>query len=356
MTDVELLVREALARHQAEVPMPDPLDARPVAVRARRRQVLNALGAGLLAIVIVLGAVSGVGAILRADDRTPALPKPSPPAASTRVGFLGLPPEGAQPSLPKVGRLMIGFQIADDSGYGHVKSIYVYADGRFVWEKVGCDARPRLCEPVDVPEGASDLSTGWLEQRLTPEGVQLVRSEILATGLFEGDLQLKVGKNFSDFSASSFTVQVRGPNGLIFLGASRSTSASLAPATPAQFEKLRRLRELFVDLERWLPADAWEDREIKGFVASCYLAYFSLGTRPPDPSELPPPANELLERRRSQLVTTKEAQEITVAFWGAPALDGTLAPPRREQSLVFDLEGRFQALLLNPVLPHQARC
>ena len=353
MTDVELLVREALARHQTEVPMTDPLDTRSVAVRARRRQVLNALGAGLVAIVIVLGAVSGAGAILRADDRTPALPKPTPPAASTHVGFLGLPPDGAQPSLPKVGRLMIAFQGADDSGYGHVNSIYVYADGRLLWEKLGCDARPRLCEPVEVPEGASDLSTGWLEQRLAPEGIKLVRSEILATGLFERDLQLEVGKDFSDFS---FMVQVRGPNGLVSLGASHSTSASSVPATPAQFQELRRLQELLLDLERWLPADAWEDREIKGFVASCYEAYFSAGTPPPDPLELPPPANELLERSRSQLVTTEEAREITVGFWGAPTLEGTLAPPRPEQSLVFDLEGRFQALLLKPVLPHEAGC
>ena len=79
MTDVEQLVREALRRHEAEVPVPDPLEARPVVRRARRRQVLNAVGVGMVAALLAVVAVTGIGALLRADAPRPAIePTPGP--------------------------------------------------------------------------------------------------------------------------------------------------------------------------------------------------------------------------------------------------------------------------------------
>ena len=38
---------------------------------------------------------------------------------------------------------------------------------------------------IRLPEAANSWSSGFLEQRLTPEGVELLRSEIVSTGLFE---------------------------------------------------------------------------------------------------------------------------------------------------------------------------
>jgi TolB protein len=84
MSDVERLIREALLRHEAEVPPPDPLEARPIAVRARRRQVLNVLGAGVLVVLIALGAAGGIGALLRADVQRPAVDSISGPFAKAR--------------------------------------------------------------------------------------------------------------------------------------------------------------------------------------------------------------------------------------------------------------------------------
>ena len=85
MTDVEQLVRETLERHQAEVPVPDPIEAHSVAVRTRRRQMLNAVGAGLIALVIALGAASGIGA-LRAEGPKPADDPTETPAPPTDLG------------------------------------------------------------------------------------------------------------------------------------------------------------------------------------------------------------------------------------------------------------------------------
>ena len=62
-----------------------------------------------------------------------------------QVGASVLPPEGASPSAPERGKLVAGKE-----------DIYVYADGRMIWGREGL--------PV------------WLEQRLTPQGVELVRS------------------------------------------------------------------------------------------------------------------------------------------------------------------------------------
>lgn len=95
MTDVELLVREALVRHEAEVPTPDPLEAHPVAVRARRRQVLNAVGVGLIGLVIALGAAGGIGA-LQAERTMPAgdpTVTPTPPTDLVIRGPFEAPPQ-----------------------------------------------------------------------------------------------------------------------------------------------------------------------------------------------------------------------------------------------------------------------
>ena len=54
---------------------------------------------------------------------------------------------------------------------------WVYADGRIIWsEESSQSSRP-------VPEGANEFTSGYLEQRLTPEGVELLRSEVI--GLLE---------------------------------------------------------------------------------------------------------------------------------------------------------------------------
>ena len=87
-----------------------------------------------------------------------------------QMGIMGLPPEGAAPSTPENGELVVG--LFGLTGHGET-AIYVYADGRLI------SHRHR-----DV-EGVTSISTGYLVQRLTPEGVELLRAEVLSSGLFE---------------------------------------------------------------------------------------------------------------------------------------------------------------------------
>ena len=114
--------------------------------------------------------------------------------------------------------------------------IYVYADGRLIYD---------LRRPVDLPEGANVSTTGFLERRLTLEGVELMRSEIASSGLFGDELDL-------------------APHGPL-------------DATPGS--ALERLVRRLTDPASWLPAAAWEDREVRTYVPSRYEVCFEGPTR-----------------------------------------------------------------------------
>lgn len=126
MIDVERLVRDALARHEVEMPTPDPLEAHPVAVRARRRQVLNGFGVVLAALVITLAAVSGFDALVRADRTMPA-DEPEVTPTPTLPNDLGAPivgPFEAPPQAPIV--------VGSDRTNGSAWMLSTSADGRCI--------------------------------------------------------------------------------------------------------------------------------------------------------------------------------------------------------------------------------
>lgn len=93
-------------------------------------------------------------------------------ASRGRVGVIGLPPEGASfSSMPTDGSLVMQLQSCDEDTRlgvvgGHCSEVWVYANGQVIWRFQG-----------DLPEGANPHSTGFLEQWLTPQGVERFRSE-----------------------------------------------------------------------------------------------------------------------------------------------------------------------------------
>ncbi|CAN5193447.1 hypothetical protein BH20ACT24_BH20ACT24_10220 [soil metagenome] len=68
---------------------------------------------------------------------------------------------------------MFGHTLGDPGRF----NVNVYADGRLIWQRLG-----------DSRGDGNPNTTGLIEQRLTLEGVELVRSEVLSTGLFDHDL------------------------------------------------------------------------------------------------------------------------------------------------------------------------
>ena len=93
------------------------------------------------------------------------------------------PLAGVKASTPTTGRLLLGLRPTATTTWN------VYADGRVIWQKWTSSG-----DATVVPDGARRLDTGYVQQRLTLQGVQLLRSKILATGLFEHNLMLEVGQ------------------------------------------------------------------------------------------------------------------------------------------------------------------
>ncbi len=157
-----------------------------------------------------------------------------------RVAFIGLPPEGATPSTPERGELVVEFLCCQGGTEGLPNLILVYADGRLIWERQG-----------DLPEGANEFDTGLLEQRLTPEGVELIRSEVLSARLPEQNPECFTG------------TRVRDRGRLVTIGVCGGETL-----TQAQIDALSGLDDRLYDVASWLPESAWEDRTIRGYVPS----------------------------------------------------------------------------------------
>jgi hypothetical protein len=152
-------------------------------------------------------------------------------AEDTTIGLEGLPPEGATPSTPENGELVASMweHIGAPGSFGN-GWLYLYADGRLIWGQA--DPNP---------------TGGWLERRLTPAGVELIRSEIIATGLFEPDQPTPAP------NGGRGSVQVRNGDKLVYVN-----------------RVVPELMERLADLWSWLPDSAWEETESKAYVPSHY--------------------------------------------------------------------------------------
>ena len=84
------------------------------------------------------------------------------PDALPTVGFIGFPPPGAVPSRPERAAELGGF-VVFDGRLPFRGSARLYDDGRFIWYLFH---GPR-----------NERSTGYLEQRLTPYGIQILVSQ-----------------------------------------------------------------------------------------------------------------------------------------------------------------------------------
>jgi hypothetical protein len=198
--------KEQLQRARSQFPPPEGVmeSLRRRRDRKRRNQRIAAGVVGIAVFVAAVWIVTSVGSSER--TQTPATPgtltgpverKPVSIAHLQRIGF-DIPSQGASTSTPEHG------SIALQKG----NTLFVYDDGRVIWWQQG------------VP--------GAFEQRLTPEGVNLLRSGAVDLG-FHG-----VGLGF-------FGVPVGYDPGL------------------------------------GLPDSAWEDREIKPYVAARFAVCYSYG-------------------------------------------------------------------------------
>jgi hypothetical protein len=263
----------------------------------------------------------------------------------THVG--GFPPKGVAASPFTTGRLLIGLRPGANTTWN------VYSGGWVISQKWTSSGIATV-----VPDGARRLDTGYVQQRLTPKGVQLLRSKILATGLFQHNLRLDVGRHH----AWAFH-QLRRGDRLVSVSGVPSPDPSwkerFTKPTAAQRRALASIENFVADPARWLPGSAWADRRIRAVVPARYLLVFDRFY--PDLSKLPASARRVLvqfkqlKRHACQIVTTDQARTLVQAFVKA----GISPSEDSAETIAFDFAGlhlpRPSYLHLHPALPDD-RC
>jgi len=334
-----------------------------VAFRGQRRRRLLVLAAAALVVVVATASALAVRAFI--VDR----------------GFVGVPPEGATRSSPEKGELVVAWSgrsvtlpelprpdgsppapcSVGPCGGPPIVRAWVYADGRIIWSR----------NESSIPEGANEMTSGYLEQRLTPEGVELVRSAV--SGLFDRSRALLhtaealypgVGPLDGpgllpprDYPSTWGLVEVPDGDRVVYLSwGSQVHNPEGTIATPEQLSALRRVDALLTDPASVLPPRAWAVRKIRAYVPSHYAV--CIETPPPkDASDvlslLPARAEELLRGKGStssegylvgrycSKLTTEEAREV------ADALSG-LEKDTRRQGVVLAYQLAEAVDTLNP--------
>jgi hypothetical protein len=274
----------------------DRLELRPFTLgefHARRdRKIRNErITAGVVGVAVFVAAV-WLATTGGPFDRgaAPVAPRPSESTSSpypAGLGLVGLPPKGAPPSTPERGELIVGFTFGHTPGDAGRFSFHMYADGRVIWQQLG-----------DL-EGTNRVSTGLVEQRLSPEGVQLVLAEVLSTGLLDHDREL-VGASGLNYGG----IQVRSDGRFVQLawgdaGFPGGDRPIVTTPTPDQVSALERLDARLADLASWLPVSAWEQPEMRMYLPSAYQVCYAGSEDPLGRTRilhvLPAPAADLLE-------------------------------------------------------------
>jgi len=337
--------KDLLERVGERFTFPDDMFER-LARRRDRKRRNKRIAAGVVGIAVFVAAVwivTSGGSLDRTE--TPAVPGgsetgstetgPSVAPDPDAEGLNGLPPEGATPSTPESGELVV--ELRDH--------VWVYADGRVI---------SRVYLPTLEPY------SGLVEQHLTPEGVEFLRSNVLSTGLFEHDLDLA-----REGPMCCLEIRVRDGDRLVRVTLGPRYVHPEPPeaqkATPEQEAALQSLEVLLSRPASW-PPSVWTDQQIRAYVPTSY----SFCSRWAEPSRvlsrLPEPARDLLGAEYAKMdveseqpvdctrMTTEEARALAgilaaeLVHEGAPSLGFSFEDP--------EVPGSFFLIAMNPVLPH----
>jgi hypothetical protein len=330
---------------EAGGPIVDLVDEQQRTGRGRARpsgRRFAAVAAAAAAVALIVGASllvrNSSGDDVDVIDQPPPTPVPTTPTTRPPLpdGLKGLPPEGATPSTPETGQLLANLAVP----------IWVYEDGRVI------SARWTT---------GSDW-TGFLEQRLSPSGVELVRAEILANGPI-GECGGTMGW-YAYGDGERVVCERPGESTYVLNGGSSDTHVSPAPDASWYF----RLWELPYGAPSWLPSSAWLDPEPKPFGPSEYQLQIGIvddAGRAASPIDVPAMLDSLPSEAAGLLSSATPcpaplggANSACVALSTEDARETAAAlgiGPSDEYSLPFDqLTGLFGTYAFDfvPYLPH----
>jgi hypothetical protein len=184
-------------------------------------------------------------------------------------GFVGLPPEGATPSTPVSGELVIAL-LAPAVGDWGKSWFWLYADGRLISDR-----------EANLQAGANEFSSGYLEQRLPPESVEQLRSEVVSAAKAGGP-------------------EVPFYSVLLAREGDRLVSVE-------QTSGLAQLTARLTDPASWLPPSAGEGLEIRAYVPSRYAVCY--GAWPPDRSLQPARILTLLPAAAQDVLRARDSRQ-----------------------------------------------
>jgi hypothetical protein len=229
-----------------------------------------------LAVTLVAAGVVLAVAACGGGGPESAGPVSTVPADSGRVGFIGLPPEGATPSTPESGEVVLTY-FGPNPGHDGKSRLWLYADGRLVWLWDG-----------NHPKGANDWSTGFLEQRLTPEGVDLLVGEAVSIGHWSHQPPPPPPPRPCAAGEAPGTNGCQPPSPRPLPDEPLTVPFYVDVWVPGlgRLGRVDRARDLdrlvarVADPASWLPARAWGEREIAPYVPSRFSVCY--GGWPPD--------------------------------------------------------------------------
>ncbi len=275
---------------------------------------------------------------------SPVTPPPVTPLPDVR-SLVGIPPRGQRLSTPAVGRLFMSIEASTPDGIPVTS--YVYVDGRVIWQQ------------RDPGSAGLQLQDDWQEVRLTHGGAYYLYSEVLASGLFEHDLQLDAGPY------ASLAVRIRngyGGAGMVSVvtASGPSRDEHLPRETAQQADALRRVESLLLDPLGWVPAGGTADPEVRPYVPSRYVvevrSWSDNGT--PRPAALPDPVDDLA-RHADVLRDTVYCRIMTIeqARSLVDRLDGPRFTELEAGSLEYQVEFDFPVYVsIDPALPDVTSC
>lgn len=163
--------------------------------------------------------------------------------------YIGLPPDGVAPSTPETGQLVLSFN-GRLRGIGDFHRLWLFADGRLVWKR----NLDHINDAGKRAFGAIEPTTAVIEQHLAPEGIELMRSRVMAAGLTDFE-PVGTGK------AGEW-----GRPGVLWGGLEVRDGDRLVEASWSDSE----LPALLADPASWIPASAWGDQRLRAYVPSRY--------------------------------------------------------------------------------------
>jgi hypothetical protein len=304
-------------------------------VRRRDQKLRNRrIRAGALALVVTLA----TAAILLRAFSSAHIPADRPVQPSPSDVIFPMFPAGARPSTPVTGQLVLEFKSWPHSFPVRVD---IYADGRVIWHP----------DQNDV---------GYLQFRLTPAGVETIRSMVISTGLVDHDGALRTARGPL---LTRMLVRRGDRNVEVQWNRAQWDNTVHTPAPTAAEHDIRELERFFDDPTAWqLPRDLYMDPEARAFVPFAFN--FDFDRSEPDLSKLPSPAREVLAGYfpwdECTFITTDQARELVEALARSGYAPGSNTPVYVDFTIPGP-PGRVTSMRrsnphLTPALPHEVRC